>query len=500
MKVAPNLNFTVIQPTQKSLNAFVQMLKNIYQNFVTAFNGNVGFGDGTNPDNINGSWINVTAPVAPNTDFTVNHNLQRTPSGYWIMQKDRACDLYTGSVAPTTTQITFRATVASAVLRIFVVGILLSFFSFRSEAQGVQHYNIALKSTTPSGSSGIGGAVAQPINGASITVCLGSVAPSPGTTCNPTTNIFSNAGLTNALSNPFNADVNGNYTFFAAGGVQYVVSVGGVGLTTFSYVWSAPINTSANLTLASLNVTGLTTLSTTNVASLTSSGAVTGTAISGTSMTDSGLTSGNCVQATTGGLLTTASGPCGTSSGTITATGSPAAGNLTKFSGATSITNGDLSGDVTTSGTTTATVAKVNGVSYPASPSTNQVPVVTAGNVATYETIPGCLDSAGNHLNYNNSTFTFTCGTTSPVNTGRQTSVCSTSTSSYATCTSTVTWAGFTFANTNYSASCTGVGPSGFPAILGISKATGSVTVTVVNGTSNGAVASTYSELDCIGE
>jgi hypothetical protein len=40
-----------------------------------------------------------------------------------------------------------------------------------------------------------------------------------------------------------------------------------------------------------------------------------------------------------------------------TITGTPASGNLTKFSGASTITNGDLSGDVTTSGTLAATIA-----------------------------------------------------------------------------------------------------------------------------------------------
>jgi hypothetical protein len=45
------------------------------------------------------------------------------------------------------------------------------------------------------------------------------------------------------------------------------------------------------------------------------------------------------------------------SAGTVTTTGSPASGNLTKFSGAASITNGDLSGDVTTSGTLVTTIA-----------------------------------------------------------------------------------------------------------------------------------------------
>jgi len=47
----------------------------------------------------------------------------------------------------------------------------------------------------------------------------------------------------------------------------------------------------------------------------------------------------------------------GAAAGTVTTTGSPASGNLTKFSGASSITSGDLSGDVTTSGTLAATIA-----------------------------------------------------------------------------------------------------------------------------------------------
>lgn len=43
--------------------------------------------------------------------------------------------------------------------------------------------------------------------------------------------------------------------------------------------------------------------------------------------------------------------------GTVTTSGSPASGNLAKFSGATSITNTDLSGDVTTSGGVATTIA-----------------------------------------------------------------------------------------------------------------------------------------------
>jgi hypothetical protein len=54
------------------------------------------------------------------------------------------------------------------------------------------------------------------------------------------------------------------------------------------------------------------------------------------------------------------SGPQG-AAGTMTATGSPASGNLTKFSGATSVTNANLTGDVTTSDTLATTIVHMSG-------------------------------------------------------------------------------------------------------------------------------------------
>ena len=49
-----------------------------------------------------------------------------------------------------------------------------------------------------------------------------------------------------------------------------------------------------------------------------------------------------------------------------------------------------LSGDTTGTGTTsiTTTTGKVHGVTYPATPSTNTVPVVTSSNTVTYEAVP----------------------------------------------------------------------------------------------------------------
>jgi len=133
MQAVPNLDFT--PSDSKDFGKFVQMLQKVWRNLTTVINGNLGFGDGTHFDNISGTWANVVAPVAPNTDFTITHNLNRIPVGYLIMQKDRACDVYTGSVAATKTQLTLRATVASAVLRLFIIGLLISLSCLSTKAQ-----------------------------------------------------------------------------------------------------------------------------------------------------------------------------------------------------------------------------------------------------------------------------------------------------------------------------------------------------------------------------
>ncbi len=94
------------------------------------------------------------------------------------------------------------------------------------------------------------------------------------------------------------------------------------------------------------------------------------------------ITAGTGLSLSAGTLTATGTG------GTVTTTGSPASGNLTKFSGATSITNADLTGDVTTSGTVATTLA-ASGASAGTYGSATVAPVVTVdakGRITTITT------------------------------------------------------------------------------------------------------------------
>ena len=65
---------------------------------------------------------------------------------------------------------------------------------------------------------------------ATIRVCT---EPATGTPCTPLASIYSDPGLTVPIIQPFTADANGNFSFFANPASTYHVQVSGIGLTTY---------------------------------------------------------------------------------------------------------------------------------------------------------------------------------------------------------------------------------------------------------------------------
>lgn len=119
-KVFATLEGPEPKPEARSLALFFLMLRRIYSYLATIVNGQISFGDGVNRDNIDGNWVSTVTPVAPNTDFTLTHNLGRIPVGFLLMSSDRAVSIYNGTVPWTVTTITLKASVASAAVSLFI--------------------------------------------------------------------------------------------------------------------------------------------------------------------------------------------------------------------------------------------------------------------------------------------------------------------------------------------------------------------------------------------
>jgi trimeric autotransporter adhesin len=73
-----------------------------------------------------------------------------------------------------------------------------------------------------------------------------------------------------------------------------------------------------------------------------------------------------------------------------------------------------LTGDVTTTaGNLSTKVEKINGTTVPINSAADQTLVTTASATGEWTLIPDCDDSSGQHLNYDTTAHTFTCGTSS---------------------------------------------------------------------------------------
>jgi fibronectin-binding autotransporter adhesin len=192
---------------------------------------------------------------------------------------------------------------------------------------------------TPAASTSQLFVVSAPYTAGTSTTNIPSVYLNPGSS-NPTT--FSTAGT----------EFGGNAPSGFTGNLEDWHVNGGSSVFSVTYQGNITAGTYNGVTIPSTSSTALTSPTTT--------------------------TAGQCQESTTTaglGQWVTCSG-----GGTVTTTGSPASGELTEFSGSTSITNGNLSGDVTTSGTLAATVVAIKGIAVAvatASSSTSVTPNCT---------------------------------------------------------------------------------------------------------------------------
>jgi hypothetical protein len=128
--------FTLIPKLKDALwEKFLQ----VYQQLANVINGGISMGqllqtsgvfiipNSLNASRVPGTNIDcvyalVTTPGVANTDFTVVHNLGRPLTGYIVVSKGAACDLYSSptNVAPYGNSFIFRATATNLGLLIMI--------------------------------------------------------------------------------------------------------------------------------------------------------------------------------------------------------------------------------------------------------------------------------------------------------------------------------------------------------------------------------------------
>jgi hypothetical protein len=75
---------------------------------------------GVKAGNFDGQWIEFTSSATPDAENTVEHDLDRIPTGYIVGQRNKAGVLYNGTTTWTSSNIYLKCNVASTAFRIFV--------------------------------------------------------------------------------------------------------------------------------------------------------------------------------------------------------------------------------------------------------------------------------------------------------------------------------------------------------------------------------------------
>ena len=95
-------------------------LMEILRNIGYMFDGRIGLGDGTNKENLDIEFKDVTSHATAGTEFSISHTLGRVPAGYIVVKRDKAAVVYDGTTVWTTSTIYLRCSVSSTALRLIV--------------------------------------------------------------------------------------------------------------------------------------------------------------------------------------------------------------------------------------------------------------------------------------------------------------------------------------------------------------------------------------------
>jgi hypothetical protein len=106
---------------QKFLRTLVQQLDRRLIEMHRTLAGNLGFGDGTDVDNLIGKWMEYSTNAVANTEDALAHNLGVIPVGFLLLVPPATGTILLGPTPWTTSNLYLKCNAASQTAKIFVV-------------------------------------------------------------------------------------------------------------------------------------------------------------------------------------------------------------------------------------------------------------------------------------------------------------------------------------------------------------------------------------------
>ena len=97
------------------LDELITLIGEFYRELSLLLNGEVNL-----TDNLRGDFVEYTTNATPDTEDEVSHNLKTIPTGYIVVKKNKACDIYTGTTDWASSKVYLKCSVASATVKIYL--------------------------------------------------------------------------------------------------------------------------------------------------------------------------------------------------------------------------------------------------------------------------------------------------------------------------------------------------------------------------------------------
>lgn len=108
----------ILTAARESLRKFdSDLIRSLFEhddNMASILDKGISFGE-----NFDSSYVTFTTHATPGTEFTVAHNLERVPTGYIPVTKDKAADIY-NTTAPDETNLYLKSSASSAAIKLLV--------------------------------------------------------------------------------------------------------------------------------------------------------------------------------------------------------------------------------------------------------------------------------------------------------------------------------------------------------------------------------------------